>query len=622
MEPNVTHLLLAAILTTTATIAPGGDEPPKQPDVANAPSSPQQDPAIERAATGPAEAVEAAPLDLRETNQTDAESALANAERRLAELKPKVDDKKSTDEAKTKDEKDQKARLRGVVEDRIKWINQWLKDHKERESAEHPETSPEKRKIDLERELEKTKAQIKKAASKPESVLPSTFVVERTKIVDAKLNELKDAVEQARIEAKDRATLLEKTKVELAKGEKELAALKIEREKAKERVSTLNSLTSEKESAIATATTPEAIDLARELFENHRWELLAESERLAAMDAKLSLASALSGLGSLQIELLDTSAKLARTTADQMDTTYKGILDGRRVALEAEAAKAQSSADRSIDPLKKHEAKRTAELLELEAQNLRDEQRLATNVYLSPREQKELSDRATREFDELKQLVKEGRSRAALAVRLKHEFRKLATAREAVVSNELARAGYQLAYLESELTAIEFELMNDSRDDEIALEVLLENLPKKRWEEAKALCEKIEGRHRQLLEKRRSLLEHTLIQADNAHKELLQRVKTLEEKYNFIQGRIFWVRDSEPLGPEALGPAKSELIRLFGAVGAVGVEFQSKQGWRGNSVEFWIALAAVIVLPLPMARIVVLVKRRLGKSPTRRLASA
>lgn len=619
----MTAIVLAA---ATAFCAPPQSDPPAATSSTQASQSEDQgsgkakagadlDAAVEKAIAADA----ADPFPIAKAGEADAENARTRVQARLTVLKAKASKGSQAEKpAKKEDPKgagdDASADLIAVLERELAAIAEWSEEHKERIAAEHPVPSPEQRRLELERDLEKSKRLSAKAEADPKAMLPEEFERTSHRTDDAALAEMRDAVESARTEWKNQAAALEKSNAELASSGKELAELKSAKESADQKLSALRApATARDDGGSAVATGADALELAKERLEGRRWETLAADERGGAIAAKIALAGKLSKLTEIRIKVLEINVKTAKLLYDRMNGSYQSALSARQQALKIDAAREQGKAHASDDPIERHRAKRNADLLELEAQNLRDEQRLSSNVYLSHREQAELADKAAAEFDELKKLVDEGRSRGTLAIRLKHEFRKLASIRDAIAKNEIARTEYQLTYLENELTTIEFELLNDARDDQVALDALLESLPPHRHADARRIAESIESRHRVLLEKRRALLERILVHVETAHKEVTRRREILDAKYAFIQARIFWVRDAEPLGKESLVNARRELSGLAAAAANIATEARDRSAWRGASTEFWMALGLVVAGPPLLWRL----SRRLKLHSTR-----
>ena len=154
-------------------------------------------------------------------------------------------------------------------------------------------------------------------------------------------------------------------------------------------------------------------------------------------------------------------------------------------------------------------------------------------------------------------------------MRLNNDFRRIGPERDRIKARELAAAAAQLAYYENALSRVELEMINDSRDDRIEFENLLELLPAADREKATEMYQDLETRHNMLLERRRQALENLARRAEQTHEQIERRLRTLDDQYGFIRTHIFWVRDQDPVGAvdARSGPARDlpvgrALVRL------------------------------------------------------------
>ena len=99
------------------------------------------------------------------------------------------------------------------------------------------------------------------------------------------------------------------------------------------------------------------------------------------------------------------------------------------------------------DPLERFRARRTAELLALEALVIRNEQALVLTPTPSYEEQKTLADRADFDFANIKELLEDGKVSRLDAVRLNNEFRRIGPERDGLLKNEMAAVEAQTSVL-------------------------------------------------------------------------------------------------------------------------------------------------------------------------------
>ena len=91
-------------------------------------------------------------------------------------------------------------------------------------------------------------------------------------------------------------------------------------------------------------------------------------------------------------------------------------------------------------------------------------------------------------------------------LRLKNDFRRIVPERAQIIRTDLSESDAELIVYENSLTDAEIDLVNDSRDDRFDREALLEQVPMSRRAEAKAILDDLEGRHKTLLDRRRTVL--------------------------------------------------------------------------------------------------------------------
>lgn len=509
-----------------------------------------------------------------------------------------------------------------VLQKRVELIDKWRKQRDARLAALHPQVDPKTQAEEQKKELARLEAKLKRAEADPTTLLPEVFLANSATIDDALLEKMKEALDSARNDLDDRKTADKALDDDFDKTKRDVEALKAERIKAQRTLESLEAQMGDKQAAVAAAARADDVALAKQKLINYQWELRIARERPAAIEARAALGTELGRAFEVQAKVLDVQIELATKTVEQMNKRYKSLLDRRRADLQAAAVRAERSAEKSKDPIERHRAKRSVELFELEQQILIDEQRAATNVYLSPQELTVLADRAEADLEHLKKLANEVERDAHIAARLNHEFRRMGSNRSARVRDDLARASFQLNYLENELTEVERTLLDDAREDRFELEALLSAIPESRRKAARAVVDSIEAERRGLLDRRRRVLENMVERAESAHKQIVRRLRAIDEKYAFLQSRVFWIRDAEPLGAESIEPLRRELARVVGAVDGIFDDVVDRSMWRRTSSEFVAAVALAIVVPAASLLLGVALRRRLERSEPARVVVA
>lgn len=509
-----------------------------------------------------------------------------------------------------------------VLQKRVDLIDKWRKQRDARLAALHPQVDPRAQAEEQKKELARLETKLKRADSDATTLLPDVFLVTSGTIDDVVLEKMKEALDSARNDLNERKTADKSLDDDFDKTKKNVEALKADRIKAQRTLESLEAEMGDKQAAVAAAARADDVALAKQELINYQWELRIARERPAAIDARIALGTELGRAFEVQAKVLDVQIELATKTVEQMNKRYNALLDRRRVDLRAAAVRAERNAEKSKDPIERHRAKRSVELFELEQQILIDEQRAATNVYLSPQELTVLADRAQADLEHLKKLANEVDRDAHVAARLNHEFRRMGSNRDTSVRDDLARASFQLNYLENELTEVERTLMDDAREDRFELEALLSAIPESRRKAARQVVDSIEAERRGLLDRRRRVLEHMVERAEKAHKQILRRLRAIDEKYAFLQSRVFWIRDAEPLGAASIEPLRREIVRTGGAIDGIFDDVVDRSMWRTTSSEFVVAAALAIVVPAASILLASALKRRLDKSEPVRVVVA
>ncbi len=511
------------------------------------------------------------------------------------------------DALKAADAKDNPATkpIKEVLERRLQLLELWKKEFKGRQEAEHPSPSPEQVAAEVKVDLERTKALLDQSNKTPDALLPEVFqplAAEASKTREVRLAEMKEAIDAARAEVKERSTELEAFRGEGVKNRGgEVATLRAARDKAHQEVSALSAGRAEREAAIANAGSAEARELARDKFTNYEWECRVGAESLALLEAKINLASRRLELGSLQAQAKAGHVELGRKLLELMEKRYAWQSEQQQDDLKRAVAKEESRAAQTDDVLERYRAQRSAELLELEAQAVAFEKAGATTTAgLSVSEQTALADGVEKNFEDLKKLLSDGNVSPLDVLRLKNEFRRIGPQRAAIIRGELAAVKSASTTYENALADAEIDLVNDTRDDRYDRESLLDKLPEARRHDAEAMLEAMEVRHRALLNRSRDVLQKLAQRSDDTQTQVLRRIRLLDEQYAFIRTHIFWVRDVEPVGPSTLAHARDEAIRAARALIKLACEPWDRRLWGKVSPDFVLAMIGLVVLPIPL----------------------
>ena len=426
---------------------------------------------------------------------------------------------------------------------------------------------------------------------------------------------MKETIDATKGDLNDYQTKLQNRRSEIVQANNGLGPLRVVRDKLQQRLAALSSRNADRQTAIASAKTAEDANLARERMINLEWETRVEAERLAEQEALLNLATARTQIDELSIQALELHVKLLNKSIQIMEARYRRLTDDQERALQQAAASEQKRSEQVEDPLEKFRARRGAELLELEARVLQLENALTTSPPPALEEMRTLADRARNDFEETKSLLADGRLSHLDALRLNNDFRRIGPERSWIVSHELAAILSQSTFYENALSRVEIDLINDARDDRLELEDLLERLPKNRHAAARALTTQTEAKHRAYLERKRQAFEKLAARAELTHGEITRRLETLDEHYGWIRTHIFWVRDQEPICAATMIQCRREASFLARAVITLFRE-SFDPSLRGRiSVEFVVALVAMVGLPWPLHKL----RKSLG---SRRLPAA
>ncbi len=487
--------------------------------------------------------------------------------------------------------------LRDVWNERLALIDDWRKVVNDRGEAEKPERSPDREIGELRAKFEQGKAFAEQLANAPESVMPEVFRLPPEQVDEAKLAEMSRDIDDRRVTLGERTSELEKCRAEPAAHATKLHDLGIERDRAHARKSTLPTLRASLEAAHAAAATEEARKLAREKLANFRWMAVLGEERLAHAEAKLALETRRAEAIDLDIKVHELIVRNVQDFMAALSRRYAAVAERRKAALKTEAVREQARAAASDDPVVKFTARRSSEIHEMEAQLVEYDKLVSSTPSLSLEEQKGLADHAAADLEDLKQVVKENRVGGLVALRLNNDFRLLSRERASIQRNELAQASAHHAHYENALTEVELSFINDARDDAFERDAFIEMLPADRRAAAGAAIDGLDARHKELLGKKKAVLEKLLDRAEKTHAAVERRLRILDEQYAFIRTHIFWVRDSEPLGAATLVQARRDLAKVAAAAARLGAEPLDRRLWTPASAEFGLMLLGLVILP-------------------------
>jgi hypothetical protein len=474
--------------------------------------------------------------------------------------------------------------------------------------ANNPELSPEHQAEQLKAELTQIQAMLKQADTNPETLLPSSFHKTAGTPPTALASAMKDAIDATTHELGDWKSKMETLRSGRADRESKKKTLAADRDKAFKLVTSLSASSVEYEKAITDAQSVEDGRLAQERLVNYQWEVRVESLRLQVIESQISLEAKLAGIRELEAQVGHVQIQLAERALAQMRTHFRAESDKQESDLTRAAANEKNKAQSSDDPLERFRARRTAELLELEAQVLKNEQALATNPSPSFDEQQSLADHADKDFAQIRALLDDGQVSRLDAIRLNNEFRRIAPERERLVRNEMAVVEAHLQFFEDALTTVEIELFQDSLHDRLEHELLKERVSPERWAAGESLLLELERKHREILVRRQKALEKLAHRSSETLQQIARRLKTLDQEYSFIRTQIFWVRDQDPIAAATLWQGAREFNSLLKALLRLAQETMTPSLWKQPSAEFTVTALTVLLLPVALVKL----RRALG----------
>jgi hypothetical protein len=118
---------------------------------------------------------------------------------------------------------------------------------------------------------------------------------------------------------------------------------------------------------------------------NFEWELRVESLRLRVLEAQIALELKLADVREVRADVCRAHIQIVSKTLEPMQAQYKVVSEDQERALAQAKADEDQKAVSAHDPLEQFRARRTAELLALEALVVRSEQTLVvTPTWTSP----------------------------------------------------------------------------------------------------------------------------------------------------------------------------------------------------------------------------------------------
>jgi hypothetical protein len=512
-----------------------------------------------------------------------------------AEVRARLDELEKIPE---KDQTPTQKSLNDIWKQRLKCLDAWKETTEARKRAENPQPTPESEASDLKRELVRRRAILEQLQKSPETIIPEVFRLEAEKVDEAKTAEMGEKLEDLRRKLKEATAETEKARAEAPERAKKLEELRTKRDRVHAMTTTAPARLAKCEADCAAATTPDGRKIARENLINCQRETASEREQLAAAEAALLLETRRGPGIELGLQNHEAQLELIQRFLTVESKRFAFVAEVKKKALQTEAAREQTRAATVEDPLEKFKSLRNAEILSLEAQNVEFNNVYKTSPMLSEGEQRDLADKAERDFANLKKVVSQNRVGGLVALRLNNDFRRISRERASIQRNEFAESSSTTAYYENALTEAELNYLNDSRDDRSERDAFLETLPAWRRNQAGAAIDEIERKHKKQLAARKAILEMLLNRAEETHNQICRRIRILDEQYAFVRTNIFWVRDSEPIGEGTLHQARTEARRILGAGVRLAAEPFDASLWTRPSGEFGLIAAGLMVLPL------------------------
>jgi potassium efflux system protein len=504
--------------------------------------------------------------------------------------------------------------LAALLQDRLRWLSEYEEITRALQKATYPQPSPEQQAAESKTDLQRLQDNLSQAAQNPEMLLPTLFRGSSATVTNAVRTEMKDAIEATGNELKELKTKLETATGEITKWDGHQNARHTERDRLFQQVTTSAAKSREHEAAVTDAQTTAARRLAHERLINFQWEARVQALRLKVVEAQIILEAKLADVRDLNVKVCRTHVRITEKTLERMQARYRVVSEAEQRDLTQSAADLESKARLSDDPLERFRARRTAELLVLEAQVIKSEQAVAISPAPSYEEQKTLADRAEVDFARVKELLDDGDVSRLDAIRLNNEFRRIGPERDRLVKNEMAAVESQLQFCENLLTSVELDLLQGSLlHDRFERDLLRERLPSSRWAEGEAVAVELERKHRVLLVRRRVALEKLSIRASHTLHQVMRRLGILDQEYGFIRTNIFWVRDQDPIGLLTLSQGAQEFNHLVRGLLRLGQETLKPNLWGQPSAEFMVTALSLLALPFGLMWLRILLGARIRR---------
>ena len=527
---------------------PDRQSPPRRPT----PSADEPEPA-------------AVPPDARRRNppptpspaEADPAAALAETTERLDKL-PRDDAKDATPATKA---------LRAVLEERLKLLKEWDKVVKERHAAENPEHQPREARRRVEGRPGAGQGDPRPDGQGPRrppprrrSATPPRHVPEPARA------EMKEAIDAAQAELKDWSAKLEQVRSDpstkpggaAADGPRppRQVATAAHRPQGPERRARGRARRGQD------ARGPR---LAREALVNGQWEARVEAERLRGLEAAPGAETRRAELSGLNLQVLEAHVQLAQRTLDRMKQRYQAIaVASRSATCTGPRPRSRPAPSTSDDPLERYRARRTAELLELEARVVTNENALTTNPPPSYDEQRALADRAEADFAEHQEAA---RRRQGQPPRRPPAQQRLPPARRRAVADRPPRPGRRgrpaRPRPRTRSATSRWRWSTTPATTGSSSTTSWSASPPAAHPKAEQVFEEFEAKHLALLDRRRAALDKLAQRAEQTHQQVLRRLRILDDHFGFIRTHMFWVRDEEPVGggDARAGPARAEAAR-------------------------------------------------------------
>jgi potassium efflux system protein len=529
----------------------------------------------------------------------------------LALKKAAVARLKEIDEASKPDQKgqgpekeklDSAKELSELLKQRLSTLELIESTLKNRKQAASPEKNPARDEAELKAARDRAQASLERARKEPANLLPEEFRRDTTKTAvkekDGLLNKLKEQLAAAQDSVKEHRDALEALKSSLSARGGKVAARKADRDAVRQRLTALATRKTDVDSKLASATSAEAREIARERIVNIEWETRLETERLNDSETRIKLETQRDALADLDLQVKEAQFGLADLAARELQTCHKKLADQLQQELEKIAAENKAHAAKANDPIERYKAKRIVDVATLHKLALEAEQELAQTPKYTSEEQRVALEREQADFDALKKLVQGGRSTNVVANRMNLTFRRLSSRRASLARDQLGEIVNLVTKYDNSLTDVELAQLNDSNESREAYQALIESLPPAQHARAKEVNDGLERRYQEHLENRRKALVALADRTEAVRVQMVQRLKLMDEELAYVRTHIFWVRDSVPLGPAALAQISLEGRRVVLAAADIADDLLTRARWSQMSGEFVLSLIGVVTLPI------------------------